>query len=131
MIASGYRALASRGFTNAYRSNGNINMSKKSIENPEELSAKSEEVQSIIERMPTYWAKWVVLCVCVLMGIIILLGFVIQYPDVVAGQISITATEAPVRLVANSHGRHHPVTAQRHAVATKRYDCLYRKRCQL
>ena len=81
------------------------NMSKKSIENPEELSAKSEEVQHIIERMPTYWAKWVVLCVSVLMGIIILLGFVIQYPDVVAGQISITATEAPVRLVANSHGR--------------------------
>ena len=66
---------------------------------------KSEEVQHIIERMPTYWVKWVVLCVGTLMGIVLLLGFIIQYPDVVAGQISITATEAPVRLVANSHGR--------------------------
>ena len=68
-------------------------------------STKSEEVQSIIERMPTYWAKWMVLCIGTLMGIVLALGFVIQYPDVVAGQISITATEAPVRLVANSSGR--------------------------
>ena len=77
----------------------------KNEELDDNTSVKSEEVQSIIERMPTYWAKWMVLCIGVLMGIIILLGFLIQYPDTVAGQISITATEAPVRLVANSNGR--------------------------
>ena len=65
----------------------------------DDTSTKSEEVQSIIERMPTYWVKWVVLCIGTLMGIIILLGFVIQYPDTVDGQISITATAPPVRLV--------------------------------
>ena len=41
----------------------------------------------------------------VLMGVIVLLGFLIQYPDTVDGQISVTATTAPVRLVANSNGR--------------------------
>ncbi len=66
---------------------------------------RSEEVQSIIERMPTYWTKWVALCVGVLMGIIILLGFLIQYPDTVDGQVSVTAVTAPVRLVANTNGR--------------------------
>ena len=68
-------------------------------------SEKSEEVQSIIDRMPTHWVKWVVLCVGILMGIIILLGFLIQYPDTVDGQISVTGSIAPVRLVANSSGR--------------------------
>ncbi len=71
----------------------------------DEISRKSEEVQAIIDRMPTYWVKWVALCVGILMGIIVLLGFLIQYPDTVDGQISVTATTAPVRLVANSSGR--------------------------
>jgi hypothetical protein len=74
-------------------------------DNIDELTAKSEEVQAIIDRMPTYWVKWVALCVGVLMGVIVLLGFLIQYPDTVDGQISVTASNAPVRLVANSNGR--------------------------
>ena len=68
-------------------------------------SEQSEEVQSIIERMPTYWTKWVALCVGILMGVILLLGFLIKYPDTVDGQVSVTAVTAPVRLVANTSGR--------------------------
>lgn len=66
---------------------------------------KSEEVQAIIDRMPTHWVKLVILCVGILMGIIVILGFLIQYPDTVDGNISITSTNAPVHLVANSNGR--------------------------
>lgn len=66
---------------------------------------RSEEVQAIVDRMPTSWAKWVALCVGVLMGIIVLLGFLIQYPDTVDGPVSVTANTAPVRLVANGNGR--------------------------
>lgn len=72
---------------------------------PDYSSEKSEEVQSIIDRMPTYWTKWIALCVGILMGVIVLLGFVIQYPDTVDGQVSVTAVMAPVRLVANTSGR--------------------------
>ncbi len=72
---------------------------------PDFEAERSEEVQSIIERMPTYWTRWVALCVGVLMGIILLLGFLIQYPDTVDGEISVTAVTAPVRLVANTSGR--------------------------
>jgi hypothetical protein len=72
---------------------------------PDYSAERSEEVQSIIERMPTYWSKWVALCVGILIGGIILLGFLIKYPDTVDGQVSVTAVFAPVRLVANSNGR--------------------------
>jgi hypothetical protein len=68
---------------------------------------RTEEVQAIIDRMPTYWVKWVVLCVVVLMGIILCLGLVIQYPDTVDGGITITSSSAPVRLVANGNARLH------------------------
>src|SRR5690554_3022031 len=71
----------------------------------EDFPERSEEVQSIIERMPTYWTKWVALCVGVLMGVILLLGFLIKYPDTVDGQVSVTAVTAPVRLVTNTSGR--------------------------
>ena len=72
---------------------------------PDRSVDRSEEVQSIIERMPTYWSKWVALCVGILMGIVVLLGVLIKYPDTVDGQVSVTAVTAPVRLVANSNGR--------------------------
>jgi hypothetical protein len=68
---------------------------------------KSEEVQAIIDRMPTYWVKWVALCVIVLMAILIILSFIIQYPDTVDGEITITAQLAPVRLVAKSSAMIH------------------------
>ena len=73
----------------------------------EEQEKRSEEVQDIIERMPTRWTYYVALLVTTLMGVVILLGFLIKYPDTVDGQISITGTHAPVRLVANASGRIH------------------------
>ena len=74
-----------------------------------EDSQKSEEVQVIIDRMPTRWAKYVSLITTILISLIIGSGFIIRYPDMVDGQISVTANIAPVRLVANVSGRLHPL----------------------
>jgi len=68
-------------------------------------SIKSEEVQVIIDRMPTQWAKYVTFITSVLICLVISAGFIIRYPDTVDGQISVTASMAPVRLVANSAGK--------------------------
>lgn len=71
------------------------------------MTERSEEVQAIIDRMPTNGATWVAVITGVLIGIVFLLGFIIKYPDTVDGQITITARYAPVRLVANSTGKMH------------------------
>lgn len=71
------------------------------------IEKSSEEVHDIIERMPTQWTGWIVLTVSFLIGVIFLLGFVIKYPDTVGGQISITSSKAPIRLVAVTSGRIH------------------------
>jgi len=70
-------------------------------------TVKSEEVQVIIDRMPTQWAKYVSLITAILISLIIGSGFIIRYPDTVDGQISVTASIAPSRLVANTSGRLH------------------------
>jgi len=76
------------------------------------MADRSEEVQDIIDRMPTYWCRWVVAIVSLLMGGILLLSYLIEYPETVDGEVSITATTAPVRLVAQSTGRLHTLLSR-------------------
>ncbi len=73
----------------------------------EEAAQRSEEVQTIIDRMPTRGATYVIVLTTLLVVTILALGFIIKYPDSVDGQISITAHFAPVRLVANTPGKLH------------------------
>jgi hypothetical protein len=75
-------------------------MSEKNILD-QPATTRSEEVQAIIDRMPTQWSKWIALLVGCLMGLVVLMGFLIKYPDTVDGEVSVTASAAPVRLVAN------------------------------
>lgn len=77
---------------------------------------RSEEVQEIIDRMPTKGATYVVILTSILILIVLLLGFVIKYPDTIDGQISITAHSAPVRLFANSSGKIHLQTMNQASV---------------
>lgn len=67
----------------------------------------SEEVTEIIERMPLGWTKLIVSIVSAMIVILIVLSFIIQYPDTIAGQIKIAGNLSPVRLVTTSAGRIH------------------------
>lgn len=78
---------------------------------------KSEEVQDIVDRMPTRWSAWTALVISVLMLVVFALSCIIEYPDTVSGSISLTATQAPVRLVAGASGRLHLLAANKSTVA--------------
>ena len=73
----------------------------------------SEEVRDIVDRMPTYWTMWTALVTFVFISIIIILGFIIKYPDTVFGEITITTDSAPVRLSAQTSGRLHLIRKNR------------------
>lgn len=77
------------------------------IKKDEEAVQRSEEVQTIIDRMPTRGATYAIVLTTLLVITILVLGFIIKYPDTVDGQISITAHSAPIRLVANTSGKLH------------------------
>lgn len=50
---------------------------------------------------------WTALITGILITFIVVLGFIIKYPDTVVGQITITTVKAPVRLITQNAGRLH------------------------
>ncbi len=70
-------------------------------------SKQSEEISDIIERMPMNFGRWVAITVIVFSILLILFGWIIKYPDTVSGQIKISSSKAPVKLVANISGNIH------------------------
>ncbi len=69
------------------------------------VDQRTEEVQDIIERMPTRFGFYVSMIVVLLFILFFIFGWVIRYPDIVTGQMTINATAAPIKLIANSSGK--------------------------
>ena len=68
---------------------------------------RTEEVRDIIDRMPHRTGKIVTLIVVCFTALLLFFSLLIDYPEKVTGVISITARQAPVRLVANTSGKLH------------------------
>ncbi|MBB5643767.1 HlyD family efflux transporter periplasmic adaptor subunit [Pedobacter cryoconitis] len=68
---------------------------------------RNEEVQHIIDRMPTRFGFWVSMIVFFIFVLMLSFGWLVRYPDVVNGQIIINANSAPVKLISNSNGKLH------------------------
>lgn len=67
-------------------------------------SRRTEEVTDIIERMPNGFAKIITMVVCFIVGLLLLFGFIVKYPDIVVGDATISAEQAPVQLVNEQNG---------------------------
>lgn len=71
------------------------------------IERRSEQVQDIIDRMPTGWTYLVALVLCVLIAMLMGLSFLVSYPDTIDGEVTLTSELAPIRLVAQTSGRLH------------------------
>lgn len=69
------------------------------------LIERTEEVRDIIERMPNTFARYVTYVVCAILALMILFGYIVKYPDVVSGEVTLSAQQAPLRLIAEQNGR--------------------------
>jgi hypothetical protein len=65
---------------------------------------RTEEVAHIIERMPKQFGIRVTGIVLLLVTLLFLFGWLIRYPDMVRGQITINGRQAPVKLVSLNTG---------------------------
>lgn len=68
-------------------------------------SERNEEVQTIVERMPTRFGFWVSLIVIFIFILMAFFGWIVRYPDIVMGQIVVKANTAPIKLIANASGK--------------------------
>ncbi|MGE9312667.1 HlyD family secretion protein [Niabella sp. CJ426] len=66
---------------------------------------RTEEVQDIIDRMPTRFGYFVAGIIILMLLLMVLFGFTIRYPDVITGSVTINTATAPVKLVANTSGK--------------------------
>jgi|GEM_PF-4288465 len=65
---------------------------------------RTEEVTDIIERMPEIFAKRITLLACLIVALILFFGYVVRYPDIVTGEVSVSAEQATLQLVASHSG---------------------------
>lgn len=72
-----------------------------------EMVSRTEEVMDIIDRVPHRTGRIVAAIVVFLAAFLLFFGWLIEYPEKVSGPVSITARQAPVKLVANSSGKLH------------------------
>jgi len=68
-------------------------------------SERSEEVHHIIERMPTKFGLRVSMLVGGMVLLLIVFGWVVNYPDIVTGEVTINAQQGPIKLVASISGK--------------------------
>lgn len=69
------------------------------------ITNRTEEIQDIIERMPRNTGRMVV---WIIMGLTVLLlsfGWLVKYPEVIKGPITISSKLSPVKLVSKASGR--------------------------
>lgn len=69
------------------------------------LDKRTEEITDIIERMPNTFAKNITLVVCFIVILLVSFGYIIKYPDIITGQLTINADQAPLRLVTEINGK--------------------------
>ena len=73
----------------------------------EQTAQRTEEVRDIIDRMPYRTGRMVAALVAGLSVLMVVLGWIIDYPETVSGPVTVTARQAPLRLVANTSGKLH------------------------
>ena len=66
---------------------------------------RTEEVQDIIERMPTRFGTRITILIVFIIVLILFFGWKVRYPDVVSGQVTINASQAPLKLIASGSGK--------------------------
>jgi multidrug resistance efflux pump len=79
-------------------------------------SERSEEVQHILERMPTKFGLVVSMLTITLFAMLVIFGFTVKYPDVVTGNITINAEHPPIKMIAFSPGNIHLLKKSQQAV---------------
>lgn len=75
------------------------------MEKDPKLTERTEEVQEIISRMPNAFGFKISLFVAFIVAVMLSFGWIIKYPDVVNGSVTINANITPVKLVSNSSGK--------------------------
>lgn len=69
------------------------------------LKIRSEVVQEIISTPPSWLIRWGITLVFVIIGLVILLSFLIEYPDLIQAKVIVTTLEPTERVIPRRSGQ--------------------------
>lgn len=69
-----------------------------------DLNLRSEEIQDIMQRTPSWILRWGISSIFILIILGIFLTYLVEYPEIIKGPVNITTNQAPVKIVAQSSG---------------------------
>ncbi|MEL6562200.1 MAG: HlyD family efflux transporter periplasmic adaptor subunit [Bacteroidota bacterium] len=69
------------------------------------IEIRSEEVQEILSEPPAWLIRWGITLVFGIVLTILFLSWIMEYPDVVPGQVVLTTETPPVHMIAKSSGK--------------------------
>ncbi len=70
-----------------------------------QVEQRSEEVNHIVEHMPTRFGWYVIGIIVLLVVFMLIFGWLIRYPEILQGQISISAHQADIKINSNVTGK--------------------------
>lgn len=70
----------------------------------EDIKLRSEDVQEILTRMPSWTIRWGITVIFGILLILLLISWMIKYPDTIQGEIMVTSQSPPIRLVNKTAG---------------------------
>lgn len=70
----------------------------------EDIKLRSDDVQEILSKVPSWMVRWGTTLIFVLIVLALVLSYIIKYPDTLAGKVKITAVHPPVTLTAPNGG---------------------------
>lgn len=85
--------------------NRDIKLSENKELHKDVVGERTEEVRDIIERMPHSFARYITFVVCGIMVLLLFFGYIVEYPDIVTGEVTVSAQQAPLRLIAEQNGK--------------------------
>jgi HlyD family secretion protein len=74
-------------------------------EKHEEIELRSDEVQEILTRVPSWMIRWGITLIFGLIIGCLLMSWLIKYPDVISGQVVLTTELPPAKLVSKTPGQ--------------------------
>ncbi|MEO6523531.1 MAG: hypothetical protein ABIN91_17745 [Mucilaginibacter sp.] len=82
---------------------------------------RSEEIQNIVERIPTKFGFWISILALSIVLLMVTFGWVVSYPDVVIGEITVNANQSPIKLIASYPGKIRLLSKSQQSVKAGQY----------
>ena len=71
----------------------------------QDVELRSEDVQEILHRMPHWMIRWGNVIILTILLLILLMAWIIKYPEIVEASVTITTRNPPEKLVARTSGK--------------------------